>query len=323
MKTPVTVRAIVPFLAALMLLQVVSPGRAADVPMIDAHSQVDSDVTMETVLSVLDQAGISHVILSSLHGNQKVREIVATAKGHSARITPSIGLKSSRFREGEAKAVGRIRRMGTRPAFGALSEAMVLHQQKGRRAPEIVTRLDGLQVRTALAIAQQRGWPLVLHIEFGFARATGRYQSYMEDLERFAAAHRDLAVALTHMGQLGPDEVGKLIESHPNIYFLTSHANSVWIADRGTDLPWSNLFDGNVLASAWKTLIVSHPDRFILAFDNVYNDDWSDHYVRQAKLWKAALRSLPDDVAHAVAHGNAERLWHLPETIPVSAASSR
>jgi len=32
----------------------------------------------------------------------------------------------------------------------------------------------------------------------------------------------------------------------------------------------------------------------------------------QAALWRQALSDLTPEVAHALAHGNAERLWNLP-----------
>lgn len=305
-------RSAVAVFAALILVLLTSASRAADIPMIDAHSQVDNGVSMEKVLSLMNEAGISRAILSALHGGSKTREIVAAAALRPDRITPSIGLKNRGFREGNPAAIERLHRLGAEPNFGAISEVMVLHQQKGKRAPEIIVDLDSLQVREALAVAQKRRWPLVIHIEFGFAAETGRYRSYMEALERFLARHPDHPMALTHMGQLKPAEARRLIESHPNIYFLTSHANTVFIRDRGSGLPWTNLFDGKALATEWRKLFVRHPDRFVLAFDNVYDDDWSYHYVHQAQLWKTALENLPADVANAVAHRNAERLWHLP-----------
>lgn len=69
--------------------------------------------------------------------------------------------------------------------------------------------------------------------------------------------------------------------------------------------------DYNGLKPAWRKLIIEHPSRFILAFDNVWPHHWSDMYVEQAELWRNALGKLPSDIAHAVAHRNAERLWKL------------
>jgi predicted TIM-barrel fold metal-dependent hydrolase len=289
------------------------PALAADIPLIDAHSQVDNDVDMKDVLSLMKKAGISHAILSAVRGGRKTRQIIAASKQKPNLITPSIGLKSNRFRSGDPDAVRQVRRMGKLPAFGAISESMVFHQQKGKVAPEIIARFDDEQVRTALEIAQNRRWPLLLHIEFGFARQTGQYETYMQALEQFLSSHRDLYIGLTHMGQLGTDDVRRLIQQHPNIFFLTSHANTIWIREVGHGMPWTELFNGDGLAPEWRAQFLRHPDRFVLAFDNVLAENWGERYPAQAALWRKALNALPANVAHAIAHQNAERLWHLKE----------
>lgn len=283
--------------------------------MIDAHSQVDKDVSMEYVLSQINEAGVSRSILSSLRGNSRTREIVAMAKLNPDRITPSIGMKSPELQDGDPAALARVRRMGAAPVFGAISEAMVCHHKKGAKAPEIIRGLDDPEIVEALDVAMKRRWPFVIHIEFGYSRCqTG---AYMQELERLLARHPDQPVALTHMGQLGLVEVRRLIESHQNIYFLTSHANPVFVGQ--SEEHWTNLFAGEVLTPEWKELFMGYQDRFVLAFDNVYNDDWGDFYLRQVRLWNTAFKDLPVNVAHAVAHQNAERLWHLP---PLSRAET-
>ena len=288
-----------------------APVSAADIPLIDAHSQVDNGVEMDDVLSLMNQAHISHAILSSLRGRAKTADIIAAAKRYPGRITPSIGLKGETFRTGEPAGIKEFRRSASLPAFGAISEAMVVHQQKGNRAPEIVIEFDAPQFREVVQAALRRHWPLVIHIEFGFAKARGLHDKYMSGLERLLDDHPKLPIALTHMGQLAAGEASHLIDSHANIYFLTSHANTVWIDSRGHNLPWTDLFDGGAIAADWRSLMVRHPDRFILAFDNVFAEDWGDNYVKQARLWQTALAKLPNDVARAIAHRNAERLWHL------------
>ena len=315
MRTPNHSRFALLACVALILALPIPVSSASGIPMIDAHSQVDNGVSMERVLSLMNEAGISRSILSSLRGPRKTPEIVATAKLHPDRIVPSIGMKGKGLFNGDPANLARLRRMGAIPIFGAISEAMVCHHQKGNKAPEIIRDLDAPEVHEALAIALKRRWPFVIHIEFGYSKC--RNGSYMKDLERLLARHPDQPVALTHMGQLGPIEVRRLIESHRNIYFLTSHANPV--RRPRSNESWTNLFTGDVLAPEWRELFLRHQDRFVLAFDNVYDDDWGDLYLRQVRLFKTAFKDLPADVAHAVAHRNAERLWRLP---PLSAAET-
>jgi hypothetical protein len=91
---------------------------------------------------------------------------------------------------------------------------------------------------------------------------------------------------------------------------MVSHSNTVTVSQ--SNQPWVNLFAGEELKPAWKDLIIQHPDRFVLNFDNVFEEHWGPYYLEQVALWRKTLQQLPADVAHAIAHGNAERLWHLP-----------
>jgi predicted TIM-barrel fold metal-dependent hydrolase len=122
-------------------------------------------------------------------------------------------------------------------------------------------------------------------------------------------AHRMKPTVLMHMGELNAKEVRRLIESHENIYFNTAMSNPIAVSKSAQ--PLVNLFIGETLAPDWRNLFILYSDRFILGFDNVFSQHWRKLYVKQAKLWKKALKDLPESVAHAVAHGNSERLWRL------------
>ena len=118
------------------------------------------------------------------------------------------------------------------------------------------------------------------------------------------------------MGQLNHATVRRLIEAHDNIYFITSHSTSIEASPitivRKSDDPRTNMLDGDHLSADWKQLMIKHPDRFILGFDNVWPEHWGQYYLDQIKLWRDAIKELLLEVAHAFSHGNAERLWRLP-----------
>ncbi|MBI4637088.1 MAG: amidohydrolase family protein [Candidatus Rokubacteria bacterium] len=138
----------------------------------------------------------------------------------------------------------------------------------------------------------------------------------MKKLEALLRAHPDLPVGLIHMGQLQAPEVARLIGDHPNVFFLASHANPITLLlDKQ---PWSNMFERTRLAPDWERLVLAHPARFVLAFDNVFPMHWGSPYLEAVALWRRALKQLPEKVAHQIAHGNAERLWRLPPAKPVS-----
>ena len=72
------------------------------------------------------------------------------------------------------------------------------------------------------------------------------------------------------------------------------------------------MFNDMSLKREWKQFIADYPDRFVFAMDNVFSKNWvPSGYLKKMALWWRALGELPDELAHAVAHGNAERLWKL------------
>lgn len=291
------------------LLVAVGPARAgaSGLYLIDAHSQVDHEVDFSSIVPLMDEAGIHHVILST-RGKVTPEAITGLAARHPDRITASIRTKGRHYSEGTSKYYKKLKQQLAMPGFGAMAELILWHAQKGWKAPEVVVDPDDKRVTTALAAAIDKGWPFVIHIEFAATRSRDRF---MRKMEAMLDAHPDHPFVLIHMGQLETADAERLLSRHKNLHFFPSHSNPLTTAS--SNQPWVDLFDGGeTLAPRWRALFVKYPDRFILAFDNVWSEHWGSFYVRQASLWRKALAALPTDIAHQVAHGNAERLWKLP-----------
>lgn len=148
----------------------------------------------------------------------------------------------------------------------------------------------------------------MIHIEFASLQGDQR-QRFMHKMKKLLAENPQQAIVLNHIGQLSASELAPLLEEYKNLHVLTAHTNPVII--RNSDQPWRNMFDGKTLSPAWRTLVIQHPEQFVFALDNVWERHWREFYPEEMTYWKSAMADLPDEVAHAVAHGNAERLWHL------------
>lgn len=277
------------------------------IPIIDAHSQVDHRVDLEKIVPLLRKGGIRHVILSA-RGKLKPHAIADFAKRHPEHISLALRTKGKAYADNAPNYYKLLRAQESIPEFKAMAEVILWHAQKGWKAPEWRVPVDAPQVQAALDIALQKNWPFIPHIEFAAAKADREF--WMEGLTGLLEAHPAHPFLLVHMGQLSADEAAHLISAYPNIYFLTSHANTV--ATRKSSQPWTDMFDGERLAPKWRTLVVRHADRFVMAFDNVFAEHWGEFYLDQIALWRKALADLPSDAAHAIAHRNAERLWNLP-----------
>lgn len=283
-------------------------GAAQELYFIDAHSQVDEDVgDLGLIIRRMDAAGVYKTILAARAG-RKPGEIADFADRYLQRIVPAVRTKSGAFDRNPGNWRKSVRAQLDSGRFQAMAEMLLYHARKGDKAPEVKAYPEDERVGFVLAAAAQRKWPFIVHIEFASLSSQERAR-FMEGLEALMAEYRTLPFLLNHMGQLQPPEAARLIRSHVNFHLLTAHTTPVIV--RESRQPWTRMFDGEHFAPEWKTLMLAHPDRFVFALDNVWQRHWDEFYAGQVRQWRRALAEVPPSVAHAVAHGNAERLWRL------------
>ena len=91
-------RAVIPGLSFM-----IAASAAADpIPLIDAHSQVDHKVDLARIVPLLDEAGISRMILS-IRGPIGFEAVIDLAAQHPARITPAVRTKSWHYERNTSK----------------------------------------------------------------------------------------------------------------------------------------------------------------------------------------------------------------------------
>ena len=300
--------------ACLFCLAILAPAQGASnvLPIIDAHSQFDENAPVAQVLEYAARAGVAQVLLSA-RGRVTTAQLLDLGSAHPACVVPSVRTKGRGFDENRSGYYTLLEEQFREPAFKAMSEIILVHAPKGTRAREVNVAADTPQVKEAIQRASAKGWPIVLHYEFRWltsAYGTGARAKRLAELKLLVNQNPQQLFALIHMAQLDASDAVDLLAAHANLVFLTSHANTLAVDE--SRQPWTNMFAEEELAPEWKALVLQHPDRFVLALDNVWPEHWSEKYVQQVRLWREALGKLPSEVAHAVAHGNAERLWKLP-----------
>lgn len=274
---------------------------------VDAHSQADGTIPLKEILVLMNKAGVKKTILSSRRKSNPF-DIADFAEHHPDKIIAAVRTKSQQYTHNTNKYYKLLSKQLNDSRFHAMAELLLYHAQKGNRAGKIEVYPNDKRVLTALKGAKKHGWPFVMHIEF--ASMTGiQRQKYMRELDNLFTQNKGYPFALIHMGQLGPSDVKKLIVKYSNLYFITSNSNNIAVAR--SNQPWVNLFKGNTLDPQWRSLILTYPRRFIFAIDNVWPEQWRNGYKEQVQLWRYALNILPENVANAIAHDNAERLWKL------------
>lgn len=279
-----------------------------DLYLIDAHSQATMDTDLATVVPLMDQGGVYRTILSRIPSPppsiDQMMSIVALAKSYPDRIIPAVSTKVGRVSLYDAL----LKQQVESRQFRAMAEILIYHAPKKGYPKEVIVPPGDPRVQTAIRYAIGQGWPSVVHIEFG-AIPPGRREQFMTEFEAVLKAHPGHPFVLAQMGELPAHEVQRLIEGYANIYFTTAHTTP------GTErlgIPVSHLFAGRTLAPDWKRLFVQHPDRFVFSLDVIDPKGWRPQvYLPMVQLWRGAFSDLAPEVAQAVAHGNAERLWKI------------
>ncbi len=273
---------------------------------IDAHSQMDQNVDGERVISLMDHGGVYRTILNT-HMRRPWSEIPEFAQKYPGRIIPSVRLKGPGYhnRHPPSRFLSRLEAQLGHGGFGAMGEALIWHDSKGRFQEILIDMEDDL-VQAAFRAARTKGWPFIIHIEFNALDGAG-YNSYMGQLEKFLKKNPTHPMIMIHMAQLEAGPVRRLLAKHANLHFMTSHASPYYVGSQ-----FINMFENGTLKPAWRKLMMDYPDRFVFALDNVFSKFWvKKRYVGMLKFWWQAMADLPDKIAHAVAHGNGERLWKL------------
>lgn len=312
---------------------------ADEIPIVDAHSQIDCTVSEELLLRRLDELGINRVLLSTRGGGGRCagwsshgleERTLAMARSHPAKVAALLSMKLDgwAFNELGADSMLKWEERAQGNGYAGLGELLIQHarhEHKNLSFPELDLSFNDVRVAKALEQAKQREVPVILHVELRDNRA--KSAETILDIKKLANENKEVNFGLIHMGQASAAQASDLIESSSNIFFITSHADSLValqlikrkrngvIAQQG----WTNLFRAGCAIKEcpkawkkdWKNLIVNNPKRFVLAFDNVFVDHWGQMFTVRVNLWRRALSLLPKDVAHKVAYENAVRLWRL------------
>lgn len=318
-------------------LPAVEVGLAADsLPLIDAHSQVDCHVSKDLVLRQLERLRISRVLISirGCHGwttEQLERRTLDWSQEHPDKVSALLSTKVDgwSYASLDSGAIAALGQRAQQKGFVGMGEVLVqhaAHEHAQLTFPELALRLEDRRIQKSIDVARARGWPVVLHLELN-DNADAAEQT-LADLSALLARNLDVQFGLIHMGQASVQVARSLLEKHNNLFFLTTKADHAaakaakksQVKGNVSQSGWINMFRGPCELQdcpyewkpEWKKLVVEYPNHFVLAFENVFPQHWEEPYVTKVGIWRRALAMLPGEVAHSVAHRNAERLWNLP-----------
>jgi len=297
----------------LYLPQLTLADNQSDLYFIDAHSQIDHKTRggLDIVLERMYDHNVKTTLLASRQKRSQI-DVLNWHAEYPTSIIPLIRSKSGKYKKNKPNYYPYIEKQISNNKYQGTSEVLIYHAEKANshglvKAPMIEVRLNDKRVTPLIEASMKGNWPFIIHIEFASLNKTGK-KRHMQDLKSLLGQYPEHPFALMHMGQLKLEEVSKLVSDYNNLYFITSHTTPL----SGKGQPWTQIFDGYAFSEEWRNLFIRHSDKFIFALDNVWPKHWSDyHYSENMNYWSSALNKLPKATAHAIAHGNTERLWNL------------
>lgn len=123
------------WLITLFVLLPMSCINAAEIPIIDSHSQSDQHISFQEILTLMNEAGVSRTILA-LRGQRQPEELILFAARHPDRITPAVRTKGGAYMKGPRQFNRFLDKQIQRPQFGAMAEVLLWHAKK-KKAPTV------------------------------------------------------------------------------------------------------------------------------------------------------------------------------------------
>jgi hypothetical protein len=252
--------------------------QARELPIFDAHihySRADWQVfTPERVLAILDRAGVQRALVSSTPDDGTLQLYAAAPQ----RIVPF--LRPYRTPED----------MGSWPSDQAVQAYVEERLKRGiyKGIGEFhlsATQADAPTVRrfAELAVQQQ----LFFHAHTDDVTVAQLLRLYPQ-----------VRILWAHAGMSAPAAtVGRLLEQSTNLWVELSMR--------------FDIASGGRLDSAWQTVLLKYPERFMVGTDTWTTSRWDDLVAGMQRV-RSWLDQLPRDVAELIAYRNAERLFDNP-----------
>ncbi len=126
-----------------------------------------------------------------------------------------------------------------------------------------------------------------------------------QQLAALANHNPQTVILLAHCGtDASASQIRVFLNEHPNV---TCDLSSRY--DRVKKYPERQIYAGNKLDSAWKSLIEEMPERFTVGVDDVHSEKEYAHVVRAIR--EGLLANLTPETARRVAHENADRIFGM------------
>jgi predicted TIM-barrel fold metal-dependent hydrolase len=280
---------------------------------VDAHGHTVSGLTADRVISLMDKAGISHMVLMAMgwRNDPLTTEIY---KQYPQRILPFVSAMYPAWHRQDQRVLSYAEKQLRTGIFKGVGEVMLRYYGiPSKNEPEVNVPADSRFIKRLSDIVENHNAVMLVHMEPepDAIRSLENLLNYNKKL-RLIWAHSG-TVARERLKTVGHFDIAALMDRHPNLYTDISGVQPMSLAPSG-GLRRPAIADANgKLFPRFKELLERHSDRVLFGLDTPWEECWAEEpFIRWVDWADKVVAQLENpEAAERIMHENAEKLFNI------------
>ena len=268
---------------------------------VDAHSHLSEDMKPDELIAAFRKAGVGGVLIMWVDP-YPLRTLADQNPGY---VVPMISISADKtiLTDDTATVFVRARDEKGICGFGEFATRLLSNGTMSDAAS--ISDPRRLKIYDA---AEAKGTPVNMHVSLAEPETIAAY-------EKIIAARPHAPFILNHGGlTAGPDLLGRLLATYPNVYVELSGRLTPPSADQPR--PQSALTADGSLKPEWRALFERFPDRFMWGMD-VQSVASTQGIPGRLAIARAAFASLPQALEENIAYRNISRVMKGCSGLPI------
>ena len=280
---------------------------------IDVHGHTVTGLTPERVISLMDKAGISHMVLMA-RGRRNDALTTEIFKQNPHRILPFVSTMYPGWHRQDRRVLTRAARLLNTGIFRGVGEVMLRYYGiPSKNEPEINVPADSPFIKRLSDIVVHHDAVMIVHME--------PEPEAIRSLENLLNYNKNLKLIWAHCGTvarvglntIGHADIGELMDRHPNLYTDIAGVQPMSLAPYGgLRRPPITDRDGNLFPS-FKEILERHNNRVLFGLDTPWIQCWDEEPFKEWVEWSDKVVAQLEDIgaAERIMHKNAEKLFNI------------
>lgn len=279
---------------------------------VDAHGHTVPGLTADRVISLMDQVGISHMVLMARGRNDWLTTEIY--KQYPQRILPFVSSMYPAWHRQDERMLAYAENQLRIGIFKGVGEVMLRYYGiPSKNEPEINVAADSPFMKKLGDIVEKHNAVMLVHME-PEAEAIASLENLLNHNKKLKLiwAHAG-TVARVGLRTIGHADMGALMDRHPNLYTDIAGVQPMSVASSGCLRRPPITDDRGILLPRFRELLEKHSDRVLFGLDTPWKECWAEELVKRWVEWADnVVAQLADSgIAERVMHKNAERIFNL------------